>query len=134
MKLLNVPCYTLKGKKLFLLSNHFINNKKNKQKQKKHSLRRSVVVSTIASQCMKKVSHKPLFFSPLRRMWTQGQDATDRKHTGVDGLEALNPISKRFQSSHCAKVRAGVFLFFALVPTFSTNSRRNACYVGYKRS
>ena len=28
-------------------------------------------------------------------MWTQGQDATDRKHIGVDGLEALNPISKK---------------------------------------
>ena len=67
--------------------------------------------------------------------------------------------SKRFQSSYCAKVRAraknkkveeggggekrkrrGSFFplplprhsfFFALVPTFSTNSRGNACYAGY---
>ena len=39
--------------------------------------------------------------------------------------------SKRFQLSHCAKVRAGAFLFFfVLVPTFSTNSRGNACYAG----
>ena len=71
--------------------------------------------------------------------------------------------SKRFQSSYCAKVRAGAknkkveeggggekrkrrgsffplplplplprhSFFFALVPTFSTNSRGNACYAGY---
>ena len=62
--------------------------------------------------------------------------------------------SKRFQSSYCVKVRAGAkkklegggegrsfllspppppsFLcFFALVPTFSTNSCGNACYAAY---
>ena len=45
--------------------------------------------------------------------------------------------SKRFQSSYCAKVKTGAktpllsFLFFALVSTFLTNSRRNACYAGY---
>ena len=59
--------------------------------------------------------------------------------------------SKRFQSSYCAQVRAGakkkkvegggggesfpspspVIPFFVLVPTFSTNSRGNACYAGY---
>ena len=60
---------------------------------------------------------------------------------------------KRFQSSYCAQVRAGakkkkvegggggesfpsfspspVIPFFVLVPTFSTNSRGNACYAGY---
>ena len=39
--------------------------------------------------------------------------------------------SKRFQLNHCAKVRVGAFLFFfVLVPTFSTNSRGNACYAG----
>ena len=43
--------------------------------------------------------------------------------------------SKRFQSSYSAKVRAfplspRSFFFFALVPIFSTNSRRNACYAG----
>ena len=81
---------------------------------------------------------------------------------------SCNPLfslrSKRFQSSYCAKVRAGAkkkrwksflffalvptcstnsrgndspppplsfLFFFALVPTFSTNSRGNACYAGY---
>ena len=58
--------------------------------------------------------------------------------------------TKRFQSSYCAQVRAGakkkggrgrgrgviplpspVIPFFVLVPTFSTNSRGNACYAGY---
>ena len=58
--------------------------------------------------------------------------------------------SKRFRSSYCAKVGTRAkqkwkkgdgsslhstppplkFLFFALVPTFSTNSRRKACYAG----
>ena len=44
--------------------------------------------------------------------------------------------SKRFQSSYCAKVKTGAktprlsFLFFALVSTFLTNSRGNACYAG----
>ena len=53
--------------------------------------------------------------------------------------------SKRFQSSYSAKVRAGakkkknmegpspsplIPSFFALVPTFSTNSRGNSCYAG----
>ena len=46
--------------------------------------------------------------------------------------------SKRFQSSYCAKVKTKKktpllsFLFFALVSTFLTNSRGNACYAGYK--
>ena len=54
--------------------------------------------------------------------------------------------SKRFQSSYCTKVRAEaikkdgsfpspspVIPFFAFFPTFSTNSRGNACYAGYRK-
>ena len=57
-------------------------------------------------------------------------------------METPSLRSKRFQSSYCAKVRAGakkkipspspVIPFFALVPTFSTNSQGNACYAGWE--
>ena len=41
--------------------------------------------------------------------------------------------SKRFQSSYSAPFPLPPHsFFFALVPTFSTNSRGNACYAGYK--
>ena len=47
-------------------------------------------------------------------------------------------LSKRFQSSYCAKVRAGakkgVFFFFLLLSQLSRRtSRGNACYAGYRR-
>ena len=41
--------------------------------------------------------------------------------------------SKRFQSSYYAKPSPVLSFFFAVVPTFSTNSRGNACYAGYSK-
>ena len=46
-------------------------------------------------------------------------------------LAATSLRNKRFQSSYCAKVRAGAKKKGVLFPTLSTNSRGNACYAGY---
>ena len=52
-------------------------------------------------------------------------------HRKIKSRSVVSLCSNRFQSSYCGKVRAGSFLFFALFPTFSTNSRGNAWHAGY---
>ena len=52
-------------------------------------------------------------------------------HRKIKSRPVVSLCSKRFQSSYCGKVRAGSFLFFALFPTFSTNTRGNAWHAGY---